>query len=47
MIHRHASGSGIDLAALHAAFADGSAAADIMEAEMAGRKLQILREPLF
>ena len=47
MIDRHASGSGIDFAALQAEFADGSAAAGIMEAEMAGRKLQILREPLF
>jgi predicted DsbA family dithiol-disulfide isomerase len=38
VIDRHASESGIDLAALHAALADDSAAAAVMEAEMMGRK---------
>ena len=38
VIDRHASESGIDLAALHAALADDSAATAVMEAEMIGRK---------
>jgi predicted DsbA family dithiol-disulfide isomerase len=37
VIDRHASESGIDLAALHAALADGSAASAVTEAEMIGR----------
>jgi predicted DsbA family dithiol-disulfide isomerase len=38
VIDRHATGSGIDLAPLHAALADGSAAAAVREDEMMGRK---------
>lgn len=38
VIDRHASASGVGLAALHAALADGSAAALLKEAEMLGRK---------
>jgi predicted DsbA family dithiol-disulfide isomerase len=38
VIDRHASESGLDLAALHAALAYGSAAAAVTEAEMIGRK---------
>src|SRR5262249_25180796 len=38
VIDRHASDSGIDLAALHAALADNTAAAAVIEAEMIGRK---------
>lgn len=37
VIDRYASESGIDLAALHAALADGSAAGAVAEAEMLGR----------
>ncbi len=45
VIDRHASGLGIDLAALHAALADGSAAAAVMEAEMIGRKYGVQGTP--
>ena len=45
MIDRHASESGIDPAALHAALADGSAAAAVMEAEMIGRKYGVQGTP--
>ena len=38
VIDRYASQSGIDLAALHAALDDGSAAAAVTEAEIVGRK---------
>jgi predicted DsbA family dithiol-disulfide isomerase len=38
VIDRHASSSGIELAGLHAALADGSAAEAVTEAEMIGRK---------
>ena len=38
VIDRHASESGIDFAALHAALTDDSAAGAVMEAEMIGRK---------
>ena len=38
VIDRHAGESGINLAALHAAFADGSAEENVTEAEMTGRK---------
>jgi predicted DsbA family dithiol-disulfide isomerase len=38
VIDRHASGSGIDLAALDTALADASAAAAVVEAEVIGRK---------
>jgi predicted DsbA family dithiol-disulfide isomerase len=38
VIDRHASRSGIELAGLHAALADGSAAEAVTEAEMIGRK---------
>jgi predicted DsbA family dithiol-disulfide isomerase len=45
VIDRHASESGIDLAALHAALADDSAAAAVMEAEMTGRKYGVHGTP--
>jgi predicted DsbA family dithiol-disulfide isomerase len=45
VIDRHASESGFDLAALHAAFDDGSAAAAVMEAEMIGRKYGVQGTP--
>jgi predicted DsbA family dithiol-disulfide isomerase len=45
VIDRHASGSGIDLAALHAALADGRAAADVIEAGMIGRKYGVQGTP--
>jgi len=38
VIDRYATESGVDLAALHAALADGSGAAAVKEAEMIGRK---------
>lgn len=38
VIDQHASASGVDLAALHAALADGSAAALLTHSEMLGRK---------
>lgn len=38
VIDRHAGGSGVDLAALHSALADGSAADAVTEAEMLGRE---------
>src|SRR5262245_56879306 len=45
VIDRHASESGIDLAALHAALADDSAAAAVAEAEMIGRKYGVQGTP--
>ena len=45
IIDRHATSSGIDLEALHAALADGSAAADVIEAEMIGRKYGVQGTP--
>lgn len=45
MIDRHASKSGIDLPALHAALADDSAAAAVTEAEMIGRKYGVQGMP--
>ena len=45
VIDRHASESGIDLAALHAALADDSAAAAVTEAEMIGRKYGVQGTP--
>jgi predicted DsbA family dithiol-disulfide isomerase len=45
VIDRHASRSGIDLAALHAALADGSTAAAVMEAEMIGREYGVQGTP--
>ena len=45
VIDRHASESGIDLAPLHAALADDSAAAAVTEAEMIGRKYGVQRTP--
>src|SRR5215813_8927229 len=45
VIDRHASGSGIDLAALHAALADGSAVGAVTEAEMIGRKYGVQGTP--
>ena len=44
-IDRHASESGIDLAALHAALGDGSAEAAVTEAEMVGRKYGVQGTP--
>ena len=45
VIDRHTSESGIDLAALHAALADDSAAAAVMEAEMTGRTYGVQGTP--
>jgi predicted DsbA family dithiol-disulfide isomerase len=45
VIDRHASESGIDLAALHAAVADNTAAAAVIEAEMIGRKYGVQGTP--
>ena len=45
VIDRHASESGIDLAPLHAALADDSAAAAVTEAEMIGRKYGVQGTP--
>jgi predicted DsbA family dithiol-disulfide isomerase len=45
VIDRHASESGIDLAALHAALADDGAAAAVTEAEMIGRKYGVQGTP--
>jgi predicted DsbA family dithiol-disulfide isomerase len=45
VIDRHARGLGIDLAALHAALADGSAARSVTEAEINGRKRGIQGTP--
>jgi len=45
VIDRHASDSGIDLAALHAALADNTAAAAVIEAEMIGRKYGLQGKP--
>jgi predicted DsbA family dithiol-disulfide isomerase len=45
VIDRHASESGIDVAALHAALADGSAASAITEAEMIGRTYGVQGTP--
>ena len=45
VIDRHASSSGIDLASLHAALADRSAAAAVTEAEMIGRKYGVQGTP--
>jgi predicted DsbA family dithiol-disulfide isomerase len=45
VIDRHAGGAGIDLAALHAALADGSATAYVIDAEMIGRKYGVQGTP--
>jgi predicted DsbA family dithiol-disulfide isomerase len=45
VIARHASGAGIDVAALHAALADGSAAVGVEEAEATGRKYGVEGTP--
>ena len=45
VIDRHASPSGIDLAALHAALADGSAQEAVREAEMMGHKYGVQGTP--
>jgi predicted DsbA family dithiol-disulfide isomerase len=45
VIDRHASESGIDLAALYAALADGSTAAAVREAETIGRKHDVQGTP--
>ena len=45
VIDRHASESGVDLAAMHAAFDNGSAAEAIMEAETIGRKYGVEGTP--
>ena len=45
VIDRHASESGIDLAALHVAFADDSAVAAVTEAETVGRKYGVQGTP--
>jgi len=45
VIDRHASESGIDLAALHAALADDSAVAAVTETEMIGRKYGVQGTP--
>jgi len=45
VIDRHASRSGIELAGLHAALADGSAAAAVTEAEMVGREYGVQGTP--
>ena len=45
VIDRHASGAGIDLADLHAAFADGTAGAAVTEAEMVGRGYGVAGTP--
>jgi len=45
VIDRHASESGIDLAALHAALADNTAAAAVIEAEKLGRKYGVQGTP--
>src|SRR5262249_50192334 len=45
VIDRHASQSGLDVVALHAALADDSAAAAVMEAEMTARKYGVQGTP--
>jgi len=45
VIDRHASESGVDLAALHSALADDSAVAAVREAEMIGRKNGVYGTP--
>jgi predicted DsbA family dithiol-disulfide isomerase len=45
LVHRHASKAGIDLAALHAALTDGSAAAAVTEAKMIGRQHGVAGTP--
>ncbi len=45
VIDRHATRSGVDLEALHAAFADGTAVAGVMEAEMVGREYGVQGTP--
>jgi predicted DsbA family dithiol-disulfide isomerase len=45
VIDRHASALGIDLAALHAALADDSAVAAVMEAEVTGRNFGVQGTP--
>ena len=45
MIDRHAHWLGIDLAALHAAFADGSAAEAVTKAERIGRQYGVQGTP--
>jgi predicted DsbA family dithiol-disulfide isomerase len=45
VIDQHARASGIDLAALHVALADGSAVAAVTEAEMIGRKSGVKGTP--
>ncbi|WP_263366489.1 DsbA family oxidoreductase [Edaphobacter bradus] len=45
VIDRHATGSGVDLAALHAALADGSAAEAVTETEEIGRNYGVQGTP--
>jgi len=45
VIDRHAGGLGVDLAALHAALADGSAVTGLMEAESVGREYGVQGTP--
>jgi predicted DsbA family dithiol-disulfide isomerase len=45
VIDRHASEAGVDIGALNAALADGSAAAAVEEAEMTGRKYGVRGTP--
>jgi predicted DsbA family dithiol-disulfide isomerase len=45
VIDRHASESGVELAALHVAVADGTAAGAVTEAEMIGRKYGVRGTP--
>ena len=45
VIDRHAAASGVDLAALHAALADGSAEAGVAEAEVLGRRYGVRGTP--
>jgi 2-hydroxychromene-2-carboxylate isomerase len=44
---RHASKAGVDLTALYAALADGSAAAALMDAELIGRKYGVQGAPVW
>lgn len=45
VIDRHANRSGVDLASLHAALADGSAAVAVTEGEITGRKYGVQGTP--
>jgi predicted DsbA family dithiol-disulfide isomerase len=45
VLDRHAGGAGAELATLHAALADGSAAAAVTEAETSGRKYGVEGTP--